>query len=188
MNKTNYRYRSRNEYSDSEITELDPISYSRSQEKLKILKAELRNKHSEKIEAYDGHERYSHSDLQRSEYQTNKEIAELESTLNRSVVISRDENLDENTVDIGDEVTVRKTLRGGDSEILTFELLTSSISLGSQQVVTIKCPMGMTIRYKKVGDMVSYQVGDKIYDIVIMERKAIEIEEPSIYRKRISNN
>ena len=48
MNKTNYRYRSRNEYSDSEITELDPISYSRSQEKLKILKAELRNKHSEK--------------------------------------------------------------------------------------------------------------------------------------------
>ena len=46
----------------------------------------------------------------------------------------------------------------------------------------------MAIRYKKVGDMVSYQVGDKTYDIVIMERKAIEIEEPSIYRKRISSN
>ena len=105
------------------------------------------------------------------------EIAEMKHNLQYNIEIV--ENLgDGKLVDIGDVVKVDMIFSEDDREEETFKLVGTVPNLDMDeeiQEVSINSPIGNAIYHKKVGEIATYKVKDRIFKVQIKEKKSLEI-------------
>lgn len=105
------------------------------------------------------------------------EIAKMKQELNNIEII---ENLGNQTlIDIGDIIEVKMFFSKNDQEKGVFKLVATSPKFDIDaeiQEISINSPFGSAVYRKKVGDVTTYKVNNKVYTIEIL-KKCLNIEK-----------
>lgn len=105
------------------------------------------------------------------------EIAKMKQELNNIEII---ENLGNQTlIDIGDIIEVKMFFSKNDQEKGFFKLVATSPKFDIDaeiQEISINSPFGSAVYRKKVGDVTTYKVNNKVYTIEIL-KKCLNIEK-----------
>lgn len=127
-------------------------------EDLKKAKAELKEIRKSKAESSDSNDGYKwcDGDIERQESIVMSRITSLEESLNKVEIIEA--SGDDETVDINNIVTVEIN-SASEVEICRLKLIATTLQ-NYYEEVSINSPLGQAILSKKIGDIVSFKVGD----------------------------
>ena len=92
--------------------------------------------------------------------------------------IISDENAEENTINIGDVVSVQFV---GDDDIRRVQIVGGAPDMSREDgivSITINSPLGNAIYKKKIGEVVSYKVRDNEFTAIIISKEMTEEKQP----------
>ena len=104
-------------------------------------------------------------------------IRSLSEAIENMEIIS-DENAEENTINIGDVVSVQFV---GDDDIRRVQIVGGAPDMSREDgivSITINSPLGNAIYKKKIGEVVSYKVRDNEFTAIIISKEMTEEKQP----------
>lgn len=114
-----------------------------------------------------------------------KEIAEMKYRLQKAEIV---ENLgDETLIDIGDVVKADMIMPNNNRRENLFKIVATSPSTDKNaqiKEVSINSPIGAAVYHKKIGDTVTYKVGDRVFTLEIKEKLNLDLEEEKTLTKK----
>lgn len=107
-----------------------------------------------------------------------KEIAKMKHKIQYDVEII--ENIgDDSLIDIGDVVKIDMIYSDDEKEEEIFKLVATTPSFNMKaeiKEISINSPLGNAMYHKKIGDVASYKVNDRIFKIELKEKVVLDLE------------
>lgn len=136
------------------------------------LKEELNQNNRQKSSAYDSgvgdgwHDNFDFEHALREEFKIMGLLKKKMDDLEKIVIIEKD--VETNRIGLDDYVKVKLFMNDEEDEF-SFKLIASLSS--KEDEISINSPMGRAIYKKRIGDKISYQVGDALFVVEILSKK-----------------
>ena len=155
----------------SEPIVLDQVGLACHQAKLADYKKEYEMLGREKAEHFDRHD--ANVEIRNREHWLISQIRDIEYEISTAVKIERDDSLGDDVVEIGDIVTISRSINGEPIDNMVFLLATTLDAKvdGVDKTATLASVIGKAVYRKRVGESINYVDNRGVkYDAVIESR------------------
>lgn len=155
---------------------LDKEGYEKFLKDIEDVRKQLTNNGKNKSEAYESavgdgwHDNFAFEDAKREEFRLMGTLRDMLEKLNRIVIIDKAEKIEDDTIDIGNIVTIEMCFNDEEPEEMEFKLVASESTNKDTKIteISINSPLGQAVYQNKVGHSGAYKVGDNKTSFTIL--------------------